>query len=77
MNTATWIFGGVLALYLGGYIVFRQLNVQVSEIDDQDYVVFSERDHTFYYIFRPLTYVDSAATGMRFHIGSPDADPGH
>ena len=40
------------------------------ERDRQVYVMFPEGPgRLLYYLWRPLTYVDGAATGMRFHIG--------
>jgi len=68
-----WLIGiivVVLALYVGGYLLFRQANVEVWERDRQTYVIFSERHGVIlYYVWRPATYIDGAVTGMRFHIG--------
>lgn len=56
-------------VYVVSYAVFRQANIEVWEKDKKEYVIFPVSLPVLYYIFRPLTYVDAAATGMRFHIG--------
>ncbi len=65
--------GGVLAilmiLYLGSYAFFRTANAEIWERDGQTYVIFPQDQPVFYYAYRPLTYIDAALTGMRFHIG--------
>ncbi|REJ79358.1 MAG: hypothetical protein DWQ47_01050 [Acidobacteria bacterium] len=56
-------------VYLGSYLVFRSTNAEVWDKDGQTYVIFPEDSPFLYYAYRPLTYVDGALTGMRFHIG--------
>jgi len=60
----------VLVAYLGGYLVFRQTNIETWESDKQAYVIFPEGyGRALYYLWRPLSYLDGSLTGMRFHIG--------
>ena len=58
-------------LYVGSYLVFRASHVETWQQDKQAYVIFpKDRLGTgLYYLWRPLSYLDGAATGMRFHIG--------
>lgn len=68
----TWMLLSIallLALYLGSYLAFRSLNAQVWEKDGMTYVIFPENFKAIYYLYRPMTYIDGALTGMRFHIG--------
>ena len=59
-----------LALYIVTYIIFRQTNTEVWERDHRAYVIFPRGyGAALYYLWRPLLYVDSALTTMRFHIG--------
>lgn len=58
-----------LLAYVVSYVVFRQTRIEVWEKDKQAYVIFPAGSPLVYYGFRPLTYVDGMATGMRFHIG--------
>ena len=60
----------VLLLYVGAYVVFRQSHVETWERDEQAYVIFPESyGRPLYYALRPLSYLDTAITGMRHHIG--------
>jgi len=59
----------LMVVYLFGYLVLRTNNAEVWDKDGQAYVIFPESSKALYYAFRPLTYVDGALTGMRFHIG--------
>ncbi|HMT09435.1 MAG TPA: hypothetical protein PKA82_15645 [Pyrinomonadaceae bacterium] len=56
-------------IYLGSYFGFRQTHIENWEQDKLDYVIFPAGGQALYYLYRPLTYADSAITGMRFHIG--------
>lgn len=57
-------------LYVGAYVWFRQTSAEVWERDKQAYVIFpASYRGALYYLWRPLSYVDGAVTGMRFHIG--------
>ena len=68
MRLLRWIL--VIALiYVAAYVIFRQTRIEVWEKDKQAYVIFPERAVWTYYLFRPLTYLDSRLTGMRFHVG--------
>jgi hypothetical protein len=59
-----------LLLYVGGYLAFRQARIEVWSRDQHAYVIFPEGvGALLYYAWRPLSYVDGALTGMRFHIG--------
>jgi hypothetical protein len=61
----------VLAIYAGSYAAFRQTNQEVWPKDNRTYVIFPVGviGHALYYLWRPLSYADSALTGMRFHVG--------
>ncbi len=63
------IFVILFCLYVGTYLEFRRTHIQVSASDRLSYVIFPEDQELFYYIFRPLSYIDSRITDMRFHIG--------
>jgi hypothetical protein len=59
-----------LVLYVGTYLSFRQTSTEIWERDKQAYVIFpAGYGSALYYLWRPLSYVDSSLTGMRFHIG--------
>jgi hypothetical protein len=61
----------LLAIYAGSYAAFRQTNQEVWPKDKQTYVIFPSgvAGQALYYVWRPLSYLDSALTGIRFHIG--------
>ena len=42
---------------------------EVWEKDGNAYVIFPDDKVYLYYLYRPLSYVDGAVTGMKFHIG--------
>jgi hypothetical protein len=59
-----------LLLYIGAYAVFRQSHVETWERDKQAYIIFPEAyGRPLYYAWRPLSYLDTAMTGMQHHIG--------
>jgi hypothetical protein len=63
------ILSGLLfVLYLASYLVFRQSNTEVWIADGKPYVIFGENKIT-YYFYRPISILDSAITGIGFHIG--------
>src|SRR5712692_11928958 len=63
-----WVLGAaVVVVYVGGYLVYRAKHVQVWQVDDRTYVMFGSR--AAWYLFRPVSRLDAAATGMRFHLG--------
>jgi hypothetical protein len=66
-----WLVAGVtlVALYVGSYVAFRQTHVETWERDGRTYVIVPIGARLLYYVYRPVMYVDQAATGMRFHIG--------
>ena len=59
----------VLMIYVGSYLAFRQTHAEVWARDRNAYVIFPERWSALYYLWRPLSYLDGALTGMRVHIG--------
>ena len=61
----------LLAICAGSYAAFRQTNQEVWPKDKQTYVIFPSgaMGQTLYYAWRPLSYADSALTGIRFHVG--------
>jgi hypothetical protein len=70
MSRAVLCVSFVVLLYVGTYMGFRQSHAEVWERDQRVYVMFPEGSGTLlYYLWRPLTYIDAAMTGMRFHIG--------
>ena len=59
-----------IALYVGAYVAFRQSRTEVWERDKQAYVIYPEGyGRALYYLWRPLSYVDTATTDIRHHIG--------
>jgi len=58
-----------VAAYLGSYLVLRQTCAETWERDGHRYVIIPPTGRVLYYLYRPVMYVDQAATGMRFHIG--------
>ncbi len=64
------LFAVLVFLYATSYLVFRQTHIEVWEQDKREYVIFPTGGEYLYYLFRPMTYMDSTITGMRFHIGS-------
>ena len=63
------LFAFLVLVYAGSYLAFRQTHIEVWEQDSREYVIFPTGGEYLYYLFRPLTYLDSTLTGMRFHIG--------
>jgi hypothetical protein len=61
----------LLVLWVGAYVAFRQTHIEVWQKDNNAYVLFPAGDAglALYYVWRPLSYLDNALTGMRFHIG--------
>lgn len=59
------LFGSVA--YVIAYWLVRLTSVEVWERDGKEYVIFGSPFS--YYLFRPMSYLDSAMTGMSFHIG--------
>ncbi len=66
---------GIVVLYIVSYAWFRSGHQEPQTGTDTVYVVFPERSLWVYYLYRPLSYIDGAVTGMRFHIG-PHREPG-
>lgn len=59
-----------LALYIGGYLAFRQVRAETWARDGRTYVIFPEgAGRALYYLWRPLSYLDGRLTGMGAHIG--------
>jgi hypothetical protein len=54
-------------VYVCLYIGYRTTHTEVWQRDGRPYVIFGSR--VAYYAFRPISYVDGAATGIGFHIG--------
>jgi hypothetical protein len=54
-------------LYATGYTWLRFSYVETWDRDGQVYLLFPHA--SLYYLYRPVSYLDSALTGMRFHIG--------
>lgn len=59
----------LLLIYCAAYIFVRQNYTEVlNHYGDQE-VIFPEDKIYVYYFYRPLSYIDGATTGMKFHIG--------
>lgn len=59
-----------LLLYAGAYVAFRQSHAEVWDRDKRTYVIYPESyGRPLYYLWRPLSYLDTAVTGMQHHIG--------
>jgi hypothetical protein len=59
-----------LLLYVGAYLAFRQTHTETWERDKRAYVIFPESyGRPLYFAWRPLSYLDTALTGMQHHIG--------
>jgi hypothetical protein len=70
MSRVTLIVIVAIALYVGSYVAFRQSRVEIWERDKQAYVIYPEgAGRALYYLWRPLSDLDAAATGMSHHIG--------
>jgi hypothetical protein len=70
MSRVITLLIAVLVVYAASYLMFRQSNIEVWERDKRPYVIFpTGAGSALYYAWRPLSYVDGAITGMRFHIG--------
>jgi hypothetical protein len=63
------LLGLLLFAYFASYLWFRSTHTEVWQRDGQSYVIFPATASMLYLLWRPLTYVDGAATGMQFHIG--------
>jgi hypothetical protein len=60
----------LLAVYLAGYVIFRQVRAERWERDGQVYVIYPDgAGRVLYHAWRPLSYLDARLTGMRSHIG--------
>ena len=59
----------LLLIYFGSYIFVRQTYVEVLNHWGDKEVIFPNDKVYFYYLYRPLSYIDGAMTGMKFHIG--------
>ena len=65
-----WVVFTLLALaYVGSYLGFRKSHTEIWKNDGKAYVIFPRNSSALYFAFRPITYLDGALTGMRFHIG--------
>jgi hypothetical protein len=59
----------LIAVYVLSYLVFRNASIETWAKDGNSYVIFPKTQIWIYYLFRPLSYVDSKLTAMKFHIG--------
>ena len=72
MSSKLWaVLVIAVLLYVGTYVAFRHARTEVWQRDQHAYVIFPAGGFgaLLYYAWRPLSYVDGALTGMRFHIG--------
>ena len=65
------LIGAFAMFYVFVYGAYRQTQSEVWPQDKRSYVIFPANfaGKTLYYFFRPLSLVDAAVTGQRFHIG--------
>jgi hypothetical protein len=56
-----------LLAYVGSYAWYSASHLEVRAEDGKSYVIFGSS--IAYYVFRPITYIDAAISGMQFHIG--------
>lgn len=56
-------------MYFSTYFLIRLTRAEIWEKDGNAYVIYPEDKVYLYYLHRPLSYVDGAITGMKFHIG--------
>jgi hypothetical protein len=54
---------------VASYVGFRRSHIETWERDGRAYVIIPPAYRALYFLFRPIMYVDGAATGMRFHVG--------
>lgn len=57
------------ALYVGGYIRYREAHTESWERDEREYVIFPRDSLAWYYVYRPASYLDAKLTGVRSHMG--------
>jgi hypothetical protein len=69
MKRRLLIIGTIATVYMLSYMIFRNTNIETWDKDGNQYVIFPEGQTWIYYLYRPLTYIDSKVTTMRFHIG--------
>jgi len=68
MRKAQWTVVAIFGLaYLSAYLIYRKVNTEIWSVDKRSYVIYGSK--VSYYCFRPISYLDSKLTGMRFHIG--------
>lgn len=63
------VIASLALLFVASYCWFRATHTERWEEDGRVYVVFPEGKPVIYYTYRPLSYLDGAVTGIRFHIG--------
>jgi hypothetical protein len=69
MKNRSKIIFTLFILYISSYLVIRSTNVETWQKDGKEYVIFPKEKVWMYYLYRPLSYIDSKLTDMRFHIG--------
>ncbi|HYF36099.1 MAG TPA: hypothetical protein VD994_12470 [Prosthecobacter sp.] len=56
-------------LYVIDYVGIRFGTMERWERDGEKYVIFPASPIAFYYLYRPLSWLDAKVNGQRFHIG--------
>ena len=56
-------------IYVLSYVWIRQTHTEIWEKDGNAYVIFPDDRVYIYYLYRPLSYLDGATTGIKSHIG--------
>jgi hypothetical protein len=66
-GATTIIVTSILVAYVASYAACRQTHIERWDHDNREYVIFGSR--MSYRLFRPLSYLDEAATGVGAHLG--------
>jgi|SRR5438128_2874446 len=67
------LVGVAVVLYIAAYAGYRTMHTEVWAEDGRPYVIVGSR--ALWYLFRPLTRLDAATTGMGSHLGAHRDSP--
>jgi len=59
MNKRVKIIATLAAVYVLSYFIFRNARIETWDKDGNQYVIFPKEQTWIYYLYRPLTYIDS------------------
>ncbi len=60
---------GTFTTYLISYTIFRFNHFEVWKANKKLYIIFPEDNMVLYYLYRPLSYIDSKFNHVGIHIG--------